>query len=584
MSRQSWLLILIFLLSVPIKLLASTQLVWEIDYVPVIQRGIVWLDGGAFPAYGTLSSVAAFNLPFLVWLQLPVMLFTRHIPTVLILTQLLWNFLGTVFVYRLGHEMFRPTIGLIGATIFTFTDVSIAGSYTAWAQLLLPTFYVIVLYLLYQWRRSGHDRYPALCLIVTTAAFMTHFSAVLLYGVLIGVGVIVSLPLRWRGLLIGIVASLFMLAPYLAFQVEREFVDLKAFFSRQITISQAVLDQYAYLKPEAQFATTPVSIPDGDDSPLVNLPEDAPISSSRLERAIVWGLSVPQQYVEGMALMFGTKLGNLRSAILPLYLLNEVLRIGIILLLFGGYLVGMVKFIRYLRIYWRTHDKTTLKDRYDALGTVIVTTEAGSVVFILAFVLILLTGLIITRASPLSQPTYYTGLLGIEFLVIAYALVWLLEKFVQSESTRRLLLIGLVASIAILPALDRFVRVTMHNPEQFTPFNVWLYSSMEAVTDWIANDWDGGDSLTVAYDILPELPQFWWVAPWHTIDESYRIGMAYDALLELNHGLTNLNQSAVGIAELPDYLIVFDPSLSRYALDSYQVEVFGAIHVLKPQE
>ena len=584
MSRHAWLLIFIFLLSVPIKLLASTQLVWEIDYVPVIQRGISWLDGGAFPASGTLSSVAAFNLPFLVWLQLPVMFFTRHIPTILILTQLIWNFLGTVFVYRLGREMFRPTIGLIGATIFTFTDVSIAGSYTAWAQLLLPTFYVIVLYLLYQWRRSGHDRYPALCLIVTTAAFMTHFSAVLLYGVIIGVGVIVRLPLRWRGLLMGIVASLLMLSPYLAFQVEREFVDLKAFFTRQTTIPQAVLDRYAYLKPEAQFSNTPVSIPDGDDSPLLNRPDDEPVPPSRLERALLWGLSVPQQYLEGMALMFGTQLGNLRTYILPLYLINEALRIGTILLLCGGYSIGFVRFVRHLRTYWRTHDKTTLKDRYASLGTVLVTTEAGSVMFILVFVLILLTGLIITRASPSTQPTYYTGLLGIELLVIAYALTRLLEKFVSSRSVGKWLLIGLVASIAILPALDRVVRVTTHNDEQFTPFNVWLYSSMEDATDWIADDWDDGDSLTVAYDILPELPQFWWVAPWHTIDETYRIGMAYDALLEINHGLTNLNASPVGIAELPDYLIVFEHGLSRYEVDDYQVETFGAIHVLKPKE
>ena len=549
--------------------------------MPVIQRGLVWLDGGAFPAYGTLSSVAAFNLPFLVWLQLPVMLFTHHIPTILILTQLIWNFLGTMFVYRLGREMFRPTIGLIGATIFTFTDVSIAGSYTAWAQLLLPTFYVIVLYLLYQWRRSGHDRYPALCLIVTTATFMTHFSAVLLYGVIIGVGVIVRLPLRWRGLLIGIIVSLLMLAPYLAFQVEREFVDLKAFFSRQTTIPQAVLDQYAYLKPENQVIPTAISTTQANTPPTVN---NEPVQSSRLERAITWGLSVPQQYIEGMALMFGTKLGNLRTYILPLYLINEALRVGTILLLFGGYITGFIRFVRHLRTYWRTHDKTTLKDRYDSLGTVLVTTEAGSVVFILAFVLILLTGLIITRASPSIQPTYYTGLLGIELLVIAYALVRLLEKFIQSKSVGKWLLIGLVASIAILPALDRIVRVTTHNDEPFTPFNVWLYSSIDDATDWIAEDWEGGDSLTVAYDILPELPQFWWVAPWHTIDETYRIGMAYDVLLELNHGLTNLNESPVGIAELPDYLIVFEHGLSRYELGDYEIQTFGAIYVLKPKE
>jgi len=65
---------LLLIASAALKLYASRLLAWEVDYVPVLARGQTWIDGGAFPVVGTLSSVAAFNMPFLVWMQLPALL------------------------------------------------------------------------------------------------------------------------------------------------------------------------------------------------------------------------------------------------------------------------------------------------------------------------------------------------------------------------------------------------------------------------------------------------------------------------------------------------------------------------------
>ena len=106
--------LLILLISAAVKIHASQMLAWEADYVPIVARGQAWLDGGAFPVLGTLSSVAAFNMPFLVWMQIPALLFTRDVRFVLVCTQLVFNLLGTWVVFRLGSKIFNRQAGLAG--------------------------------------------------------------------------------------------------------------------------------------------------------------------------------------------------------------------------------------------------------------------------------------------------------------------------------------------------------------------------------------------------------------------------------------------------------------------------------------
>ena len=246
-----WLLILA---SVIVKLVAAQLLAWEADYVPLISRGAAWLDGGAFPVVGTVSSVAAFNLPFLVWMQLPALVVTRHIPTVLVGTQLAFNMLATVALWRLGRELFDDRAGMAAALLFTFSEVGVSGAYTAWAQLLLPGFCALFVYCLFRWQVDGRARFVALSWLLATAAFMTHFSAVLLYGVLAAWWLILRPPWKARGLLAGVGASILMLAPYMAFEAQNDFIDLRAFFTRSHRIDAETLADFAHLKPGGQVA------------------------------------------------------------------------------------------------------------------------------------------------------------------------------------------------------------------------------------------------------------------------------------------------------------------------------------------
>ena len=550
-----WLLIAV---SIAVKLLAAQLLVWEADYVPLLARNLTWLDGGAFPVVGTLSSVAAYNLPFLVWLQLPALLLTRHVPTVLIGTQLIFNLLATCAVYRLGKELIDERAGMVAALLFTYSQVGISSAYTAWAQLLLPGFCVFFVYCLYRWKVDGRASFVVLTWLVATAAFMTHFSAVLFYGVLAALWLILRLPWHTRGVVAGALLSAAMLTPYMAFQVEQDFADLRAFFTRSQRIDAQTMAQYAHLKPEAQ--RSPADAPPANAQPA---PEPAR-KDSRLQRGLQYALSLPGQLVTALRLPFQGGLRSLRAQVPPLAALDVALRAALETCFWIGCGFASARCWK----DWRGNR---------AIPALLCKSVAGRVLLVMLVMLGLLAGLLLVRATPAENASYYMSLLCLQYLVCAYGMRCL-------AAGRRLIppvCLALVVIWASLNSLDRVLRVAGHDAELHSAHNMSLYRSIEAATAYIAADWDGGEALTISYDLLPELAHQWWIVPWHNVDPLYSMGMAYDYLLEATHGLTNRNDQPLGLATDADYVVTTQPGSIRYDTSTYQLERFGAVVVLK---
>ena len=550
-----WLLIAV---SIGVKLVAAQLLVWEADYVPLIARGAAWLDGGAFPVVGTLSSVAAFNLPFLVWLQLPALLLTRHVPTALIGTQLAFNLLATLAAYRLGKVLIDERAGMIAAVLFTYSQVGISSAYTAWAQLLLPGFCVMFVYCLYRWKVAGSAGFVALTWLVATAAFMTHFSAVLFFGVLAALWLVLRLPWNARGVAAGVLLSAGMLTPYMLFEVEQDFADLRAFFTRSHRIDAQTLAQYAHLKPEA--STSRADAPPADEAP----PSEPAATEGRLQRGIQYALSLPGHALTALRLPFQGELLSLRAQLPLLAPLDVALQVALEACFWIGCGFAIVRG----RQDWRG---------IRAIPALLCGSAAGRTLLVMLVMLGLLAGLLLVRATPDENASYYTSLLGLQFLVCAYGLRCLAG---ERRQIMRLCL-ALVLVWAGLNSLDRVLRVAGHDASQHSAHNMSLYRSIEAATDFIADDWDGSAALAISYDMLPELAHQWWIVPWHSIDPMYGLGMAYDFLLESRHGLRNRNDDPLGLAADADYVVTSQPGSARYDMAAYDAERFAAIIVLK---
>ncbi|MCA9914693.1 MAG: glycosyltransferase family 39 protein, partial [Anaerolineae bacterium] len=263
---------LLFALSLPIKLAAANNIPWEIDIVPVLSRTVEY---GGLPPVGTLSSVAAYNMPMLQWLHAPALWLTGNAAISLVLTLLVFNWLGMLAMFWVGSDMFRPVAGLLAAALFAFSEVGISSSYTAWAQLLLPGFFAMTFALLWAWRWYERGFFLALAGIVATAAFMTHFSAVLLYPAMLIFALLSRAKWQWRWLLAGSFVCVLMLAPYLVFEIERDFADVRAFITQDTLVDADVMEVYGQYKPGAQSsprtseAAPPTAVVEAEQEPIV---------------------------------------------------------------------------------------------------------------------------------------------------------------------------------------------------------------------------------------------------------------------------------------------------------------------------
>lgn len=577
--KNSWFvfmaLALMLLASAALKLYASRLLVWEVDYVPVLSRSQTWLDGGAFPVLGTLSSVAAFNMPFLVWMQLPALLVTQDVRLVLVGTQLSFNLLTTCIVFRLGAELFDRRAGLLAAALFAFSNGGIAGAYTAWAQLQLPGFFALFGYGLFRWKRENRAWQAALALIAATAAFMTHFSAALLYGVLAVLWVALGLSVNRRGLLVGFLVSFVMLAPYLMYEAQVDFVDLKAHITRRSRISAETLAEYAHLKPRGR---APAEIE--AQAPAASDASPAEARTSGLERGIAWLLSIPVDIVAGLRLVFRTDLLSLRLHQPALYQIYPALRALVEACFWYAIAQALIRYARQWRSAFAAREGTDSRrpgTGWRLAQKLMTESAAGRTLVLLLLILSFIAGLSLARAGPVAQPSYAYGVVGLQFLICGYGIYSL-----ASRRSLQVLALGLLLVYAGLGAYDTVIRVSRHDRAEYSPLNLNLYSSIKDAASWIASDWPAHGAITVNYDMLPEMSQLWWVLPWHTVDESYGMGMALDYLLKHYFDLENANRNPLGIVENPDYIVTSARGLARYDLEQFQVSQFGALYALKP--
>lgn len=562
--RTAWkIALLIFLASLPLKLLLAQNMAWEIDYVPLIWRGWQFLQGGDFPAVGTLSSVAAYNMPFLVWMHIPALAFTRHAGLAMLLTMLAWNAVTSAYLYALGRVMFRPIVGVLAVLLFAFSPSGISGAYTSWAQLLLPGFYIMTLYHLWQWHKTDKGLHLMLCGVIALCAFMTHFSAIVLFPAMF-VGALL-LRARWsiKALAVGALICAALLAPYLAFEVGRDFTDLKAFTSRTVQVAPEVMAQYERYKIDyAAPASSPQQaiVPETETSEpptqaiqttSVNSVQDRIVQRLRemwAQIAVVLAFPSSQQFYAVPALNFVPTLMTLSLWGAVLWALYRT-----------GRLIGRSGRSN-AWAFWRESD-------------------AGRALFIAGFGLLTAGIMILLRAG---QYTYYMGLLSPIYLLIAYG--WM-EIWRYKFILGRLLIIALVVLWPVANIADRLTTYQRHDDSTFSLFNAALYHHAQNAVDLIAQDWGQAEPVTISYDLLPELPNFWWLPAWGSIDPLYRMGAPYDVLLEMKYGITNLNTSPLGMVDEADYLVLYTPALERYDLTQYtEVGRAGATVVLKPVE
>jgi 4-amino-4-deoxy-L-arabinose transferase-like glycosyltransferase len=476
--------------------------------------------------------------------------------------------------FCLADSIFDSRAGLAAATLFAFSEVGISSTYTAWAQLLLPGFFVMTVFCLWEWRKQEKGIYLAAAGILATAAFMTHFSALLLYPAMLLFAVMTGAKWQWRWLILGAIVVVMMFLPYMLFEIERDFVDLKAFVTQEPLLAPEIIAEYeiyksGYTAPQAE------SSPESASATSVTRSEPLP----RWRRVINYGLSTPLLYINALNLAFPLRQAAFESFPSVFQSIFKLFATLPLLLFWTSCLIAIFQFVREMRRKTEAIQEVStnsLKTRLASFQASLVETLFGHVLLLLAFLSLIILLMILTRT--IGNDTYLAGFSSIQIVMASY-IVYLLPK----KKWAVLATILVLMAYATMQSSERFLRLKEHDDTVFSPYNVSIYRHIEGAVDYIAEDWQGGRDLTISYDILPEMSNLWWTPAWHSIDPWYRMGMNFDFLLAYHHGLSNRNTDPIGKLDNADYIIIYSPALDRYKLEDYEIETFGAIVVMKAE-
>lgn len=538
-----WFVVAGWLLSAAFKLSLSDTVIFDYDIVPVVALGWEWLHaGGPFPVHGTLASVAAYNLPGLVWLHLPALMVTSSPWLAMVLTLLWFNMLGTFAAYALGRELSDPLGGAAAALLFAFSEGAIAATTTAWAQLLLPTFFVGVALCLFRWRRTGHGGWMLAAGLIALLAFMTHFSAVLLLPVMIVFWLLSGAALRWRWLLLTAALAGALLAPYLAFQAQRDFRDLQAFLTRRVQIPQ---DAFEAVRAEARrLANAQAAFVPAPPTPTPTTAADAEPES----RVLRFALRLPRELA---AVGESQTQFIVRSPLdSPTHALEQALTWALRLALLGVsaaalWIVGR----RALKPHLRSDTSTPSARRTWQRGW------AGQMALLWALPVTLVAGMLALRVYPTENASYLAGLQGWFVVLTGAALGVLMARW----RGLRALALALVMAACVVSVVHHQQRLEARQETLFP--RAWYYRTLHALADHIAEAIAPAKTVTVEYALWPQTRTFDWVPAWGLVDQGYRAGMSLDFVLLAEYGIQNLNTNPYGVADDPDFIMVFAPDL-----------------------
>jgi hypothetical protein len=596
MHRALPVLALVFLVSLPLRLLAAADMPFDMDYIPVLQIGWDALRTGSIPQHGTLSSVAAYNMPGLVWLYMPAQLVIADPFWVIFLTGTILSAITAYLAFVVGAQVANPWAGLAAATLVIFSDAGIAASYTAWAQVQMPLFGLWVVAALWAWHRTDRPGWLLVAVAGATLGFMVHFSGIVLIPIIGLFALLLRKRLAWRAALAAALLALVMLAPYIAFQQTRGFVDLGAFLTRRTTIPAERMATFAYLKPENQaprWATAPqqpASPPPEANAPAddpagaprdasVDVVEDSADAPSRLERGLRWLLGLPGEWISGLRLAFRWPSASLGADSAAAGLLNGLMFV-LELAYWGTLIIVSTHLALALGARWRA-GRAGLREHWRFLADWLAASPEGRWLTTWLLVAAMVAVLVLVRAGPASQATYYSTIFGLQIVLAATAMDLGLRLVRAGAGYRYVAYAGLVITIAALSGLNRTARLAQQDPNAWSPLNAWRYTTIDDTTAWIAARADAS-VISVAYDIMPENAVLWWIAPWHTVDASYRIGAPFDFLLAEMHQITNRNVSPTGESAGADFVVTYHGLLDEAELPEGQWARIGPIVVYQP--
>jgi 4-amino-4-deoxy-L-arabinose transferase-like glycosyltransferase len=253
-----WEIYALLLVTVGLRFIRLDTTQFDTDQAKLFGLAYEAIHNGQLPATGILSSIRILNPPAILYMMMIPAAFGAN-PFGAALFIALFNVAAVLLCYFFVRCYYGRFPATIAALLFATAARAVYYSRFSWQQNLLPFFLMLFLIVLFQGvvrRRSGWFA-PALILIAWMAQL--HSTGAMLLAMLALAVVLAWKTLRWWDILLGIVVSLLLYAPFFYWEYSSHLYDLHAYLDFQKKYTWEDTSQFTYyyytlgLSPYASF-------------------------------------------------------------------------------------------------------------------------------------------------------------------------------------------------------------------------------------------------------------------------------------------------------------------------------------------
>ncbi|MBI3326880.1 MAG: hypothetical protein HYZ81_09280 [Nitrospinae bacterium] len=557
------------------------------DLVPHVEGAHAFLVSGRLPDRGCLSGFASYIPPGITWLLLPGMLVFND-PRLFEYLGSGLLYLGTLLgIFLLASDYIGVRCAWLSVGLYGLSELGLHFAGSLWPR-GHPAFYVWMIYWTGRWIRSAETKYLTAALITWAAGlyvFMEIAPAVLILPVM---WLVHRAPLRLWAVVMAAGVGLGIWYPYLVFQAERGFVDLKSQMLRQQILPAH--PQHAWCDPHLTIRTWggPSHVPDSTPSAEIQASDDtSPRGWTHLlvrAKAVIGGL--PYNFERVLRIpdaTLGTPLSTvlvlLASSSLALLSMSESSR-AIFHRMWRPWLMPFATGMLLSSVLANEFVLTPILGSDGTLGASrIENLRIWQMVLGLGGIALWLPSY--AGMNRQSEPSATKArFLALSLLIPWFTLLLLAEPELYPLGGERRFWWLWPLQVILLSAFVTDVLPRLRAPRLFTWVapaslivivlgNSFVLSRME---QWLKTGWSGPDAdeiqaldyvaeqlrsqgkshATIGYQVA--MGRF--MAEYHVVDPQYKVGADFDLLLKLRHGIVNTNQCAEGISPVDEYRMV----------------------------
>jgi 4-amino-4-deoxy-L-arabinose transferase-like glycosyltransferase len=481
------------------------------DMVEFFEAANDLLTRGILPKYGDVSSYASFSPPGAAWLMMPGMLVFEDPRLFEKLGSGFLHFGTLICVFLLGRMYFGGRCAVLSVLLYGLSGIGLSFAGSLWA-IGHPFFYVWMAYCVTQWVTNSDAKHLAMAIVIYAAGMYMDMTIAPALFILPSAWLLYRPPLRFWPLVLAGAVSLLIWFPYLQFEADRGFVDIKSQVQRRsifpVNYKDAWCDSSLALQEWNNTSSTLVS----DSRPVAISQNNSPdFIRPLLVRANV--------VLNGLLANFD-EVAAVPGTSIPLLFL--VLGTLIVLPLIGSS----------RRVMARITSKSQIEHRQQA-GLLVVS--------------VLCPWLILLLVAEPGRSERFLWLWPLQVIVLAGLVTYVFKRLKVPRSIvwiTQLALITIVIGSPLLTGAKSWYRTGWSGQD----------ATEIVVADYIAEQVrsEGLNRAAIGYHVYI----YPFMATYNIVNPLYKVGKEFDLWFKYRHGIANTNQCAEGLSPGDEYRIV----------------------------